>query len=108
MPSDYVFCANFSVTIINVPTDLTKVYMVTLINNAGPTNSYYRNLLSALDTTSACIYGAAATYVAPKFNGAVSESPLATICQSFSNIPMNNAALSAPSRVILSCVASNL
>ena len=70
LPSDFVLSSNFSISITNIPTDVTKTYSVTLVYNQAST-LYYSNLCKVTDTAGAFILGNASTFLSPRFNGAV-------------------------------------
>ena len=62
LPSDYSPAANFTVNIINIPTDTTKSYVVTLLYYQ-PVNKVYCNSVNVTDTTGATIKNGTPLYV---------------------------------------------
>jgi hypothetical protein len=60
--------ANFNIQLINLPTDTSRVYTISLVYYQ-PSTAYYCNGVRARDTTSAYILATASTFESPKFSG---------------------------------------
>jgi len=66
IPSDYETSVNFECNIINIPTDTTKVYLISLIFYQ-PNNKVYCDKLQVIDAKQNYIFGSTDKYLTPLF-----------------------------------------
>ena len=92
LPTDFALSSNFSITISNIPTDVTRTYSVTLIYNQA-TTLFHCNLCKVIDTAGVYIIGNATTFLPPRFNGVVSITASPNlIYQNFNIVSLASAA----------------